>query len=170
MNCKKCGAQLVVGQIICSNCGEENYENVQSNNFSDINNELANNIYPYDDIKKPETNVIKQNILLKMSSLFALIAAGAMLVNNIGALVIKASLGTFGVVDLFQILIVIIMVLNAFFISNFNLGKNSFYDSKVIFLIFLCIDFFVGLSLKIYFVVFILSLIGFIISLKNKID
>lgn len=205
MNCKRCGAYMIEGQNICSNCDYENpgvddsnyYNNANIDNESQVYNEYGN-LQNFEEqtysqtndelntIQSFENNVDsfnyesgvevksisnkKQNIMLKIASIFALIASVGMLISVGGNSFIKFSLGNFSVVDLLTLIIPVIMLINAFFISNFNIGKSAFYDNKIIFIVFLCINFISAFLLKIYFLIFILSLIGFVISCKNNED
>lgn len=189
MQCKNCGAVLVQGQIICSNCGMDNSPyvvNNQSNNYqgygsipnnvnmnaSPYQNNDLNNSFDYDSGSKEvesEAKVKKkQNIWLKIASIIALIAGIAMIITNFGNVFILFSLGRFSIDKILPVIISVVYVFYAFLISNFNLGKNKVFDSKILFFIFLIINLITAIVYRIYFVVLVFSVIGFIISIVKE--
>ena len=154
------------------NFHQQTYIYEQQNNVLNTNKQSYENIIDnstYDTESKDKTKR-KQNIMLKIASILALIAGIGMLISIGGTLLVKMGLGRFNINDLFAIIISIIMIISAFFISNFNIGKSSFYDNKIIFIVILGINFISGLIMGIYFLIFVFSLIGFIISCKNNKD
>ena len=171
MCCKNCGVQLVPGQIICSTCGTENYENINNSinvsNYEQSNRKNEIKDYYTDNINFPKEK-LKQNFVLRIASILALIASIGMIIMVIGNLTINVSLNNFEILDLFKIIVPIIMLFDAFLISNFNLGKNKLFDSKIVFAVFLIINLLCGWVYRIYLLIFIFSLIGFIISIKNN--
>lgn len=181
MKCYKCGATLVPGQIICSNCNTYNSHKNQtrsqnSNKAHNTNNENINyENFDFEDMDYEDMNYEdnmnvnkKQNIFLKIASIIALIAGLAMLISQIGTLSVKISLGYFDPTLILNVLISILLIFYAFFISNYNLGKIKLYDNNSLFIIFLIINLLFAFLYGIYFIIFILSLIGYIMSMKNN--
>lgn len=180
MNCIKCGAPLVEGQTICSNCGTTNsnndyfsqyssqniYQNNQYNQSNQYNQNNNNDIYQENHAE--QKNIKRQNIFLKVASIFALISGVGMLVMSISNIFITTGLNRFNITYLLGFLISVLFVFYAFLLSNFNIGKNKLFDNKVLFIVFLFINAIAAFVYNIYFIVLILGVIGFIISLKRK--
>ena len=98
MKCKNCGAPLVNGQIICSNCDTDNstiltQTNDNMNNYQFNNEQIKNSNqgqnYGYnqtnENINYEEKKVSnkKQNIFLKIASILALFLGIALTIINI---------------------------------------------------------------------------------------
>ena len=194
MNCFKCGSPMVPGQKICSSCDTDNtdyinqqtinqttYQNsnqVQNEYVNNVNNQnINNNEYsnyyaqsnPSDDSNLQTETVTKnkQNACLKIASIIALIAGAAMLISTGSNLFITIGLGKFDITNILGILVSILFVFYAFFISNFNLGKSKLFDNKVLFVILLLINLLVSFLYNIYIIVFVFALIGYIMSIKK---
>lgn len=177
MNCIKCGAPLAKGQTICSNCGALNSNNdyfsqysnqniYQNNQYDQYNQNDINNVSQENSVEQEK--VRRQNIFLRVASVFALISGVATLFMSISNTFITAGLNRFNVTNLVAILISILFVFYAFLLSNFNVGKNKLFDNKVLFVIFLIINVIVAFAYNIYFLVLIFGVTGFIISLKKE--
>lgn len=189
MNCKNCGAPLVQGQIICSNCNSDNsmlytnnlnnYQSVQNsvynNNFNknvDVENNEAMYNSSYDNAQlnnevitndeKMKKSKKKQNIFLRIASIFALLCGISIFASNIFDMIMNIILGHFKISSIGGVVISIILLFDAFMISNYKLNKNKLYDNKIIFVIFLCLNFIIGCSYRTYLLVFLFSLIGFV--------
>lgn len=165
MNCKKCGYPLVSGQVICSNCGEYNQEQETINN-NVINEQINNNIYENRNIEsniyKEENVHKKQNVWLRISSIVGLFSGIGLLVMAFSNLFLMSGLKGFDFRYLLAIVISLISVFYAFMLSNFNLGKNKIFDNKTLFVILLILNGIASIVYKIYLVVFIFAIIGFL--------
>ena len=188
MNCKNCGTQLVPGQIVCSNCDfvnedlNNNVNNVTSNiNSYDNNiNSNVNTMNSYSNmnynsnmdngyVENQMKNIPKkQHIIFKVSSILSLLASLALLFVQGGAVFIGISLGSFDSKSILSLALCVVMLFAAYFTSNYNIGKSNFFDNKLIFIILLIITLIFGLFTKLYLLIFILNLIGFIITNKNE--
>lgn len=173
MNCKYCGAILVQGQTICSNCG--NFNDMEQNVVNDFNRPMQSSLNNYNqtissntyDLEEKDTSK-KQKPIFKVSSYIALLLGIAMLIMQSFMLYANIKIDSNIYLNLIGIVISIFMVIYAFFINNFNIGKNKFFDSKIVFIIFMILNLIFGIVYRAYFVVFILNLIGFISKTKDE--
>lgn len=195
MNCRNCGASMVYGQTICSNCDTDNSSFINNNqqvnqnqyNYQTNNSQNVGNYYnasygqqynayvnceAYNNDDGSSVDLIpnkkRQNIILRIASVISLIAGIGLLILSSGNLFVLVRMGRFNYGYLIGILISIIYIFSAFLISNFNLGKNKLFDNKVVFIFVLIINLLFGLVYRIFLTVFLFSLVGFIISLKRS--
>ena len=172
MNCIKCGASLVKGQTICSICGTTNSNN---DYFSQHSSEIVNQYnqsnvgnMQYQEDYTDQKSIKKQNVFLRIASIFALLGGAVMLVTSISNIFISAGINHFNMMHLLSVLTSVLFVFYAFLLSNFNIGKSKLYDNKALFIIFLIINVITAFVYNLYFIILIFSIIGFIVSLKKE--
>ena len=178
MNCKNCGASLVNGQIVCSNCDfvnevDKSVNNTINSNYminNDYNdNQIDSNINENSSYEKQDNNLPKkQHIIFKISSIISLIASIGLLFAQMGNVFVVMSLKGFDIKLVIGLVLALVMLFGAYFTSNYNISKSDFFDNKIVFIILLILTLIFGFFVKLYLLVFILNLLGFIITNRNK--
>ena len=197
MNCKNCGTQLVPGQIVCSNCdlinendstisnnninennfnNNLNYDNMNENNFNNnlnydnVNENNFNNNLNYNDMNEKSigNKQRKQHVIFKISSILMLIVSLALFFTQGMNVFITSALTGINLKTILGLVLAVVMLFASFFVSNYNIGKSSFFDNKIIFILLLIPTLIIAISAKIYFVILILNIIGFVITSKNE--
>ena len=169
MNCKNCGTQLVPGQIVCSNCDfiNENDSTISNNNINENN---FNNNLNYDNMNEKciGNKQRKQHVIFKISSILLLIVSLALFFTQGMNVFITSALTGFNLKTILGLVLAVVMLFASFFVSNYNIGKSSFFDNKIIFILLLIPTLIIAISAKIYFVILILNIIGFVITSKYE--
>ena len=175
MKCKNCGSDLVPGQIICSNCGFENYENDNHIEMMNSNNEFVSNTYNSDDYIEEDTyeennKKQKKNGFLKVADFingFIAVAFIIMFVMGVYSLYLINHDILFTLKG--NIIFLILAIINIISISIINKYITTHEKKyKNIFLVLIVLDFVIGIMYRVYFLLFIISLIGLIIEEKNN--
>ncbi len=183
MNCKNCGTQLVPGQIVCSNCDfiNENDSTISNNNinennfnnnlnYDNVNENNFNNNLNYNDMNEKSigNKQRKQHVIFKISSILMLIVSLALFFTQGMNVFITSALTGINLKTILGLVLAVVMLFASFFVSNYNIGKSSFFDNKIIFILLLIPTLIIAISAKIYFVILILNIIGFVITSKNE--
>ena len=152
MDCKKCGFPLLNGQVICSRCDFENYENAktgENNNYNEISNnyentisnennnynQMNNNYNQMNNNYENEKQVKrKQNGFLIISSILSLLISIMTIALYLSLILPAIQNGGLTLNIVYPFAFSIILLVGSFVIRNYNLGKNNFYDNKIVFI------------------------------------